>query len=549
MKLVRAVTEEELPMDQDLYEKLKSGEIKARKNTGIMTLPNVNLPLQLEKAATILFKKFGNKQMIAQAEQLSFRLMSRQLPLEKNEMNLRRKKIRQKIEQNNAELAKLEGEDRNQYSKIIDEKVDKEVQRHNHWREQHYNASTGMMYMVARLAQNYAVLLQILNEIWKRDPNYVPKTLFDFGSGIGTSIWATQNNPAWKKEISEYYCVDPSVDMNTIARLLLQDGHEEKEMSVKGVNFRKFQPSSANSFNMVLSAYTLIENSNQTKRLELVQRLWEMTEDYLILVEMGSFAGHKLIQEARDYILEISKEDDSEKKAHVFAPCPHDLPCPKMRLPDRVPCAFVVNYKPLEIITKKIDKKSEKYTYVIIKKSKEPVQAKLWPRLVSESTYASKHIHCRMCCPNGELDHIIITKKKHSSEMYHVAKSIGLGDFLPATYTDQSVKSSDRESYKVRMLNKKMNSLNLLTGQENRTGNETELDEMDDIEEDEMDNIEQDEQDEVEHEELEDCDKNLSPVAFMEKLESNETNYTKNISRRNSFKGRISDDFDIGSTS
>jgi hypothetical protein len=40
---------------------------------------------------------YGNKKMIVDAKKLSFSLMTRQLPLEKQDVNLRRDKIRNRI--------------------------------------------------------------------------------------------------------------------------------------------------------------------------------------------------------------------------------------------------------------------------------------------------------------------------------------------------------------------------------------------------------------------------------------------------------------------
>ena len=43
-----------------------------------------------------------------------------------------------------------------------------------------------------RSPAEYAVLETILNEIKRKDPEFSPSTLFDFGSGVGTGYWATK---------------------------------------------------------------------------------------------------------------------------------------------------------------------------------------------------------------------------------------------------------------------------------------------------------------------------------------------------------------------
>jgi len=43
--------------------------------------------------------------------------------------------------------------------------------------------------MIAKSAGEYASLIRILNEIVKRQPKFTPKSVFDFGSGIGIVPW------------------------------------------------------------------------------------------------------------------------------------------------------------------------------------------------------------------------------------------------------------------------------------------------------------------------------------------------------------------------
>lgn len=49
--------------------------------------------------------------------------------------------------------------------------------------------SRAAMYVAGRLAPDYASLYKIMAEMKKRDPQFSPLTLLDFGSGVGTSMW------------------------------------------------------------------------------------------------------------------------------------------------------------------------------------------------------------------------------------------------------------------------------------------------------------------------------------------------------------------------
>lgn len=57
------------------------------------------------------------------------------------------------------------------------------------WSAISYDYYGALLYLFARSSSDYAVLMKIFTEIQNRDKNFKPRTLFDFGSGIGTVTW------------------------------------------------------------------------------------------------------------------------------------------------------------------------------------------------------------------------------------------------------------------------------------------------------------------------------------------------------------------------
>lgn len=57
------------------------------------------------------------------------------------------------------------------------------------WQPIEYDYHKSMVYMVGRSAVEYAVMHRIFSEMNQRIPGFAPKTLFDFGSGMGTVTW------------------------------------------------------------------------------------------------------------------------------------------------------------------------------------------------------------------------------------------------------------------------------------------------------------------------------------------------------------------------
>lgn len=203
------------------------------------------------------------------------------------------------------------------------------------WQPVVYDEFKARTYLFGRSDKEYAAIFTVLKEIVKRDPQFEPNSFFDFGSGVGTGSWAVSE--LWNKSVYEYFCVDHSGHMNDLAELILRDGNEQKAVSLKNVFYRQFLPASdeVHTFlsyyieyltflsifqfksHLILSAFTLNELPDMKTRLDTLLTLWKKCDGYFVLIENGTKAGFKLIEEARDLILHQSKRDQS---AYLFAP-------------------------------------------------------------------------------------------------------------------------------------------------------------------------------------------------------------------------------------
>lgn len=65
---------------------------------------------------------------------------------------------------------------------------------------------------------------------------------------------------------------------------------------------------------LILSAFALNELPNLKTRLDTLQTLWKKCDGYLVLIENGTNAGFKLIEEARAFILQQTEN------SYIFAP-------------------------------------------------------------------------------------------------------------------------------------------------------------------------------------------------------------------------------------
>lgn len=239
-----------------------------------------------------------------------------------------------------------------------------------------------------------------------------------------SGTWAV--NTFWQDEIFEYFCVDTSTTMHDLARLILCHGKENLEMPIKGYFQRQFLPASTDlKYNIVLSSFSLFELPNMKSRLETIQKLWNKTENFLIVIENGTNSGFQIVNEVREFVLNLP---EGKNNGYAFSPCPNDGVCPRY-LEHKSPCNFLMKYETLPYIGK--DVHAEMFSYVILKKGKRPVDDPQWPRIVRAPIVRSGHTICRLCTKHGDLREVIFSKGKHDQTTYRCARSSNWGDSLP----------------------------------------------------------------------------------------------------------------------
>ncbi|XP_067833289.1 ribosome assembly protein METTL17, mitochondrial, partial [Heptranchias perlo] len=180
-------------------------------------------------------------------------------------------------------------------------------------------------------------------------------------------------------------------------------------------------------FDLVVSAYSLSELPTLAERLRVLEILWRKTEGFLVLIENGTKEGHRMLMEARDAVL---RGEGEESPGHVFAPCSHDLMCPKLAGKVPLPCNFIQAYHPLPFAWNP-DVKLEKFSYLILRRGPRE-GAQRWPRVVQPVLCRPRHVHARLCCADGTLRHAVVTPRKSGRDLYRWARNSSWGDCLPA---------------------------------------------------------------------------------------------------------------------
>ncbi|XP_073347711.1 ribosome assembly protein METTL17, mitochondrial [Pagrus major] len=403
-----------------------------RKHQGVTNLKTVRLPEELQVAARSIIHGAQVNRLTDRAQSLTNFLWSRKRAVENS--TLRKKAVSLEKELWEKAMEKRGDIDEQVLADRIRKKVFSELRRTTyHWTPMKYDEELGVVYMAARMAGGYAAVRRAMNEIKKRDPSFAPQSLLDFGSGLGTVVWASHS--CWGDTLKEMVCVDSSGPMNILAERLLKGDDEQAEPHIKQVYFRQFLPVSPKvQFDLVVAAFTLSEIPSVKEREDVVLTLWRKTSSYLVLVENGTREGHQMLMEARDTLLKKQEQTlHDTRPASVFAPCPHEAMCPKLAVEHITPCNFQQQYKPLPL-PRHSDQAIEKFSYLILTRTG-PAEAETegvdWARLIAPVQRRTRHVHCRLCCPDGQLQHLVVTARKHSRDVYRCARSSDWGDQVP----------------------------------------------------------------------------------------------------------------------
>lgn len=411
------------------------GKKPHRKHPGILHLPHVQLPQALADAAQLMLFERPMRSIEKQVQALTNYLWSRHLPVEPEELQRRAAYLEKKF---------LEKQDSAPTEEKLREAVLHALRKTTyHWQELSYSEELSLIYMAARLDGGFAAVFRAFHEIQARIPEFRPQTLMDFGSGTGSVAWAAHRT--WGQSLREYVCVDSSAAMLGLAEKLLKGGSESGKSCIPGVFFRQFLPVSPKvQFDVVVSAYALSELPSRADRIEVIQNLWRKTSHFLVLVENGTKAGHRLLMDARNLVLgEKEKSPLDLRPSFVFAPCPHELPCPQLNASKSLACSFSQAYHPIPFNWNK-KPKEEIFSMVILARGS-PKEANRWPRITQPVLKRPRHVHCHLCCPDGHMQHAVVTARRHGRDLYRCARVSSWGDLLPVIAPSEFPPSSPDE--------------------------------------------------------------------------------------------------------
>lgn len=267
-------------------------------------------------------------------------------------------------------------------------------------------------YLATRLPATYAAVRAAMAELAERRPDFAPTNLLDVGAGPGTVLWAASD--CWPG-LETARLVEASgairkwgerlAEASPVAEVIWQAGD-----ATRGIT-------DDNRPDLVSLAYVLSELAPEA-RARLIDDLWALTGDVLLLVEPGTPKGWERILAARERLI--------MRGAHLLAPCPHHLPCP-VKAPDWCHFSRRVARSRLHRQSKQADVpwEDEKFIYLAVsRKAGLPAEA----RILAPPRTSKGRIDLKLCRADGALQERTISKR--DGALFKTARRRDWGEIL-----------------------------------------------------------------------------------------------------------------------
>jgi ribosomal protein RSM22 (predicted rRNA methylase) len=150
----------------------------------------------------------------------------------------------------------------------------------------------------------------------------------------------------------------------------------------------------------------------------LIERLWTLSGDVLLVVEPGTPAGWQRILLVRDRLIALG--------AHIVAPCAHAERCP-LTAPDWCHFSRRVARSRTHRLAKDADVPWEDEKFIYLAVSRTPNESPA-ARVLARPRAASGAVRLKLCGPNGQLEERLVTKRQ--GDAFKVARRVGWGDRL-----------------------------------------------------------------------------------------------------------------------
>ena len=264
---------------------------------------------------------------------------------------------------------------------------------------------TARAYLAARLPATYAALRAALDAVAERRPAFAPRSLLDFGAGPGTALWAVRD--CW-------HGLDSALLIEASSAIRVFGADFAAASGVARIDWQSALDGAA-AHDLVTIAYVLDE-LDPDRRSALIDRLWSLTADTLLIVEPGTPAGWRRILDARTLLLNAG--------AHLVAPCPHTATCPLVA-PDWCHFSRRVARSRAHLSAKdaEVPWEDEKFSYLAVSRRDNALPHS---RVIAPPRAGSGKVELKLCSSDGAAKGELVTRRQ--GDRYKRARRAEWGD-------------------------------------------------------------------------------------------------------------------------
>lgn len=266
-----------------------------------------------------------------------------------------------------------------------------------------------LAYIATRMPATYAAVHAALSALAEQQPDFAPRSLLDLGAGPGTVMWAAAD--IWPG-MEAATLVETSPAIRALGERLAA-GSGVARIDWRAADLRADLPEAQHD--LVTLAYVLDELAPKD-RGALVDRLWSLSRQALLIVEPGTTAGWRRILEARAQLIADG--------AHILAPCPHALACP-IAEPDWCHFAARVQRSRIHRLAKEAEVPWEDEKFIYLAASRTPA-AQHASRVLDRPESASGRVNLKLCQPDGTATHRLVTRRE--GDVFKQARRVDWGD-------------------------------------------------------------------------------------------------------------------------
>ena len=254
------------------------------------------------------------------------------------------------------------------------------------------------VYAVYRLPATYSAFIEALKHTLELYKDSIDSVI-DVGSGSGSASLAVSH---LLPNLKNFTLLEKNKHMMEIGKILHNFNYINYDLSKDNLDIKA---------DLIISSYVLNE-LDYNSRINAVNKMWNMANKMILIVEPGTPEGFALIREIRDYLISIG--------GHIISPCPHNGICLNTW------CHFSTR-----ISRSKLHKdikggdapyEDEKYCYIAISKS-ETTPCK--NRILRHPQINSGFVELEVCTKDGFKK---IKYSKKDKELFKKARKSDAGD-------------------------------------------------------------------------------------------------------------------------